>query len=52
MDTDTVSHLLSKMEYVYEVQSDKPGITFDDGFKKYDELPKPSEMLQKLDNDK
>lgn len=52
MNTDTFLHLLSKMEYVYEVQSDKQGITFDDGFKRYDELPKPSEMLKRLNDNK
>ncbi len=38
------------MGYSYEVQSDTPGITFNDGFKSYDELPPCSDMLAKLDN--
>lgn len=50
MDTNTILRLLSKMDYRYEIHSDTPGITFDNGFKSYNELPTPSEILRMLDN--
>lgn len=50
MDTNTMLRLLSKMDCQYEIHSDTPGITFDNGFKPYNKLPTPSEMLRMLDN--
>lgn len=50
MDTNAMLRLLSKMGYSYEIHSDTPGITFDNGLKSYNKLPTPSEMLQMLDN--
>ena len=50
MDTNIVLQRLSTMGYSYEVQSNTPGIAFDDGFKSYNELPPCSDMLAKLDN--
>lgn len=50
MDTNTMLRLLSKMDCQYEIHSDTPGITFDNGFKSYNKLPTPSEMLRILDN--
>lgn len=50
MDISNILHLLSTMGYAYEIQSDNPGITFNNGFKSYGKLLKPSEMFMQLDN--
>ena len=52
MDTKRVIELLNLQSVDHELYSDKVGVTFDDGsFHPYDDLPKPSEILKKLDND-
>lgn len=52
METKRVIELLNLQSVDHELYSDKVGVTFADGsFHPYEELPKPSEMLKKLDGD-
>ena len=51
MEVSNILHLFSTTGYTYEIQSDNPGVTFNDGFKSYGELLKPSEMFMRLDNE-
>lgn len=52
MDTKRVIELLNLQSVDHELYSDKVGVIFNDGsFHPYDDLPKPSEILKKLDND-
>lgn len=52
METKRVIELLNLQSVDHELYSDKVGVIFADGsFYPYEELPKPSEMLKKLDGD-
>lgn len=45
-----ILRILSDMNCKFELNSDTPGVTFDDGsFHLYNELPKPSEMLDRVE---